>query len=206
MSCVRARLQSCHHSIHKNLEINQRDEVALKSRSTTKPGCPILAALLFLPQGWETTNVERGGLCVRERGGLCVRARLQSCRKCRRINAGFSPCGKFDPEGGGSFNPRKKPSTHFENQPTRRSRVQVLVTSRTLPKCWYSQDLSKPASLTDSRSAVRNWEPVADRLDERIGLIWSDRVNPAILWFCFCRCFCFSRTERAAAWAGLSDD
>jgi len=171
MSCVRARLQSCHHSIHKNLEINQRDEVALKSRSTTKPGCPILAALLFLPQGWETTNVERGGLCVRERGGLCVRARLQSCRKCRRINAGFSPCGKFDPEGGGSFNPRKKPSTHFENQPTRRSRVQVLVTSRTLPKCWYSQDLSKPASLTDSRSAVRNWEPVADRLDERIGLL-----------------------------------
>jgi hypothetical protein len=101
----------------------------------------------------------------------CVRARLQSCRKCRRINAGFSPCGKFDPEGGGSFNPRKKPSTHFENQPTRRSRVQVLVTSRTLPKCWYSQDLSKPASLTDSRSAVRNWEPVADRLDERIGLL-----------------------------------
>ena len=179
MSCVRARLQSCHHSIHNNLEINQRDEVALKSRSTTKPGCPILAALLFLPQGWETTNVERGslcvrergGLCVRERGGLCVRARLQSCRKCRRINAGFSPCGKFDPEGGGSFNPRKKPSTHFENQPTRRSRVQVLVTSRTLPKCWYSQDLSKPASLTDSRSAVRNWEPVADRLDERIGLL-----------------------------------
>jgi hypothetical protein len=203
MSCVRARLQSCHHSIHKNLEINQRDEVALKSRSTTKPGCPILAALLFLPQGWENTNVERGGLCVRERGGLCVRergglcvrergglcvrergglcvrergglcvrARLQSCRKCRRINAGFSPCGKFDPEGGGSFNPRKKPSTHFENQPTRRSRVQVLVTGRTLPKCWYSQDLSKPASLTDSRSAVRNWEPVADRLDVRIGLL-----------------------------------
>ena len=39
-----------------------------------------------------------------------------------------------------------------------------------------------------------------------VGLIWSDRVNPAILWFCFCRCFCFSRTERAAAWAGLSDD
>ncbi len=118
MLCVRARLQSCHHSIHKNLEINQRDEVALKSRSTTKPGCPILAALLFLPQGWETTNVERGslcvrergGLCVRERGGLCVRARLQSCRKCRRINAGFSPCGKFDPEGGGGLNPRIKPA------------------------------------------------------------------------------------------------
>ena len=41
---------------------------------------------------------------------------------------------------------------------------------------------------------------------EPYGLIWSDRVNPAILWFCFCRCFCFSRTERAAAWAGLSDD
>jgi hypothetical protein len=40
----------------------------------------------------------------------------------------------------------------------------------------------------------------------RTRLIWSDRVNSAILWVCFCRCFCFSRTERAAAWAGLSDD
>jgi transposase-like protein len=37
-------------------------------------------------------------------------------------------------------------------------------------------------------------------------LIWSDRVNFAILWGCSCRCFCFSRTERAAVLAGLRDD
>ena len=42
-----------------------------------------------------------------------------------------------------------------------------------------------------------------DRLNERIALIWSDRVNSANLWGCFCR---FSRTEQAAAGADLSDD
>ena len=46
-------------------------------------------------------------------------------------------------------------------------------------------------------------------LDERIALIWSDPVNLRNLWgcFCCCRCFlCFSRTERAAVGADLSDD
>jgi hypothetical protein len=38
-------------------------------------------------------------------------------------------------------------------------------------------------------------------------LIWSDRVNAEILWACCCRrLWSFSRTERAAAGADLSDD
>ena len=36
-------------------------------------------------------------------------------------------------------------------------------------------------------------------LNERIGLIWSDRVNLRILWVCCCRCLRrFPRMERAA--------
>jgi hypothetical protein len=53
---------------------------------------------------------------------------------------------------------------------------------------------------------LRIWIPLIAGASMLIRLIWSDRVNPAILWGCFCRCLCFSRTERAAAWAGLSDD
>ena len=44
-------------------------------------------------------------------------------------------------------------------------------------------------------------------LDERNGLIWSDRVNLRSLWVCCCRRFGrSSRTERAAAGAVFSDD
>jgi hypothetical protein len=47
----------------------------------------------------------------------------------------------------------------------------------------------------------------SDRVNERIVLIWSDRVNSAKSVGMFCSCLCvFSRTERAAAGAVLSDD
>jgi phospholipid/cholesterol/gamma-HCH transport system ATP-binding protein len=39
-----------------------------------------------------------------------------------------------------------------------------------------------------------------------IGLIWSDRVKPRILWGCCCWFRRFSRTERAAVGAVFSDD
>ena len=44
-------------------------------------------------------------------------------------------------------------------------------------------------------------------VNERIGLIWSDRVNLRNLWVCRCRFVVgFSRTKPAAVGAVLSDD
>jgi hypothetical protein len=41
---------------------------------------------------------------------LRVRARLQSCRKCHKNLRALAPAGTLNPEGGGGFNPRIKPT------------------------------------------------------------------------------------------------
>jgi PRTRC genetic system protein E len=91
-----------------------------------------------------------------------------------------------------------------------------LQMKNTLEKAKAEMDAASKAAQTEARAKAKTPAKTAPpntevtqsvpTANERNGLIWSDRVNPAILWFCFCRCFCFSRTERAAAWAGLSDD
>jgi len=45
------------YSLHKFLEINPRDEVALKSLPAINSGCPTLAAFLLLRLGWDTTKL-----------------------------------------------------------------------------------------------------------------------------------------------------
>jgi hypothetical protein len=76
---------------------------------------------------------------------------------------------------------------------TRRSRTDLLV----------SEAILRVAVLRQLAEGIDGREEAK----ERIGLIWSDRVNLHDRWVCFCGCFCcFPKTERAAAGAVLSDD